>query len=211
MPGYEVEGELLEVKGGQNNFIDIQLKKKYVEGEAGTGVPVADEGLSGRMLGQVRGEDGGEFVTERIILKHAFPEDVKNVLESSLSEVEVAAFDKLNMVIIKGTPSNLVPAKKLIEDLDTPLKQVRITAQILDVTDNLFESLGFDWYYDSNGTLPTDSNGNTINQGTSGNGLESIGRTLGIGNVFSTNLNMVRTFNGGDDVLGVAVNDRLLP
>ncbi len=206
IPGYEVAGELIEVKGAQNNFIEIQLKKEYPEGYTGTGEPVDDSGVKGRLLGQVRDESGGELITERITLKHAFPEDVKNVLESSLREIEVAAFDKLNMVIIKGTPSNLVPAKKLIEDLDTPLKQVRITAQILDVTDNLFESLGFDWYYDSNGTLPKDSNGNTINQGTSGTGLESLGRTLGIGNVFSTNLSMVRTFNGGDDVLGVAVN-----
>lgn len=201
IPGYQTEGELIEVKGAQNNFIEIQLRKEYPEGYAGTGEPVDDSGISGRLLGQVRDESGGELITERITLKHAFPEDVKNVLESSLREIEVAAFDKLNMVIIKGTPSNLVPAKKLIEDLDTPLKQVRITAQILDVTDNLFENLGFDWYYDSNGNLPSGSD----STGTSGTGLINK-TTLGLGNAYSTSIGMVKTFNGGDDVLGVAVN-----
>lgn len=205
MPGYKTEGELIEVKGAQTSFIEVQLSKEYPEGYAGTGEPLLDTGTSGRLLGQVRGEGGGELLTERITLKHAFPEDVKNVLESSLKEVEVAAFDKLNMIIIKGTASNLVPARKLVEDMDTPMKQVRITAQILDVTDNLFESLGFDWYYDSNGQLPTDSAGNTINQGTSGIGT-GIQNTLGIGSVFSSSVSMVRTFNGGDDVLGVAIN-----
>ena len=205
IPGYEIEGELLEVKSGQNNFIEIQMKKEYPEGYSGTGEAINNTGINGRMLGQVRDENGGELITERITLKHAFPEDVRSVLDSSLKEVEVAAFDKLNMVIIKGTVSNLIPARKLIEDLDTPLKQVRITAQVLDVTDNLFESLGFDWYYDSNGTLPTDAAGNTINQGTSGIGT-GISNTLGLGSVFSSSLNMVRTFNGGDDVLGVSIS-----
>ena len=196
--GYEVEGELVEVKGAQNNFIEIQLKKSYPEGYAGTGEAILDSGVNGRMLGQVRGEDGGELLTERITLKHAFPEDVKNVLESSLKEVEVAAFDKLNMVVIKGASSNLIPAKKLIEDLDTPMKQVRITAQVLDVTDNLFEALGFDWAYDSQGGPKTGSGGvvDALDSGTS----------LGIGNVFGTSMNFVKSLDGGDDLLGVTIS-----
>ena len=196
--GYEVEGELVEVKGAQNNFIEIQLKKAYPEGYAGTGEAILDSGVNGRMLGQVRGEDGGELLTERITLKHAFPEDVKNVLESSLKEVEVAAFDKLNMVVIKGASSNLIPAKKLIEDLDTPMKQVRITAQVLDVTDNLFEALGFDWAYDSQGGPKTGSGGvvDALDSGTS----------LGIGNVFGTSMNFVKSLDGGDDLLGVTIS-----
>jgi len=203
IPGYETEGELVEIKGAQNNFLEIQLKKEYPEGYAGTGEPVDDTGVNGRLLGQVRDAEGGELITERITLKHAFPEDVKNVLESALREVEVAAFDKLNMVIIKGAVSNMIPAKKLIEDLDTPLKQVRITAQILDVEDNLFEDLGFDWYYSSNGKFPEGTS--SADKGVGG-AFDGIGAVEGVGNVYNTSIGLLKSFNGGEDILGLSIN-----
>ncbi|WP_320047341.1 hypothetical protein [uncultured Ilyobacter sp.] len=198
--GYETEGELLEVKGGQNNFLELMLDQSYKEGTGEKSDPDHDSGPSGRVLGQLRDDSGSELLTTRITLKHAFPDDVKSVVESAMKEVEVSSFPKLNMVILKGTSSNLIPAKKLIEDIDTPLKQVRITAQILDVKDNLFESLGFDWSYNTNGEL---SPGTEV--GTTA-GLINSSSNQGIGSVYGTTLDLVRSFNGGEDVFGLAIN-----
>lgn len=194
--GYEIAGELVEVKGNQNNYLEIELLKENMEGQLGIVSNGSSENV--KSLGQTKTEGGEEFTSERIILKHAFPEDVKDVLESVLGEVEVSAFEKLNMIIIKGTEQNVIPARKLVEDLDVPQKQVRITAQILDVTDNLFEELGFDWYYNDNGQLPT---GET--EGIGGSFLDD--GLIGLGNRYKTAFDLLKTFNGGEDVLGVAV------
>ncbi len=195
LPGYKVEGELIEMKGSERNFINIAMEKKYEVKDNKLENTEPDENK--KLLGQIRESDGGEYLSERITLKHAFPEDVKGLVESTIGEIEVTAFDKLNMIIVKGTPSNLSTAKKLIEDIDKPLKQVRITAQILDVTDNLFENLGFDWAYDSNGTKST--SGGVVG------GLDTA-NTIGIGTSYSTTVDLVTSIGGGDDLLNVAIN-----
>jgi len=41
-------------------------------------------------------------------------------------------------------------AISIIEDIDKNPKQVKITSQILDISNNLFEELGFDWVYRQN-------------------------------------------------------------
>jgi general secretion pathway protein D len=200
--GYEVEGELLEVKGGQNNFVELVLGKVYKDGVSKNGNPNYDAGSDGRVLGSVRDDSGEEFLTTRITLRHAIPDDVKTVVESSMKEIEIAAFSKLNMVILKGTATNIIPAKKLIEDLDMPQKQVRITAQVLDVKDNLFETLGFDWFYDSSGSY--------TGAGRTSDGVNSsiFGESsdLGIGTAYSSTIDLVQSFNGGDDVLGLSID-----
>ncbi|WP_319371424.1 hypothetical protein [uncultured Ilyobacter sp.] len=194
--GYIVEGELLEVKGVQNNFIELMLDRSYKEGTAKKTDPDYDSGPSGRVLGQVRDDSGSELLTTRITLKHAFPDDVKSVVESAMREVEVSSFPKLNMIILKGTSSNLIPAKKLIEDIDMPLKQVRITAQILDVTDNLFEKLGFNWDYTDSEAKSNSTIGGLINSSSD----------QGIGSVFNSSLELVRSFNSGSDVFGLTID-----
>ena len=46
------------------------------------------------------------------------------------------------MLVLKGNETNLKTARNLIKEIDQPVKQVRITAQVLDVTDNLLKELG---------------------------------------------------------------------
>ena len=196
--GYETEGELFEVKGGQNNFLELSLDKIYKEGEVKEGMADYQKGPNDRMLGSIRDDSGSELMTTRVTLRHALPDDVKTVVESAMKEIEVSSFPKLNMIILKGTSSNILPAKKLIEDLDLPQKQVRITAQVLDVKDNLFETLGFDWAYDSNGT-------STYTDGVSGTLLDT-SSDVGIGTGYSSAIEFAQSFNGGDDVLGVSIN-----
>lgn len=200
--GYEVEGELLEIKGGQNNFVELNLDKIYKDGVAKKDGSGYQAGPNDRVLGSVRDDSGDELMTTRITLRHAFPDDVKTVVESAMSEVEVASFPKLNMVILKGTSANIIPAKKLIEDLDLPQKQVRITAQVLDVKDNLFENLGFDWFYDSNGSYSGTTLGADGAQGT----VLGITDDLGIGTVYESSIDLVQSFNSGEDVLGLSIN-----
>lgn len=49
------------------------------------------------------------------------------------------------MLVLKGDEGNIQTAKNLIAELDKPIKQVRITAQVLDITNDLADELGINW------------------------------------------------------------------
>lgn len=86
--------------------------------------------------------------------------------------------------------SEAMPEIKNLKD------QVRITAHILDVTDNLFEDLGFSWIYG-----PKREEKGNISVGIMEKGaLESMGM------VYPLSFNLVRTFNHGNDIFDLAVN-----
>lgn len=77
-------------------------------------------------------------------------------------------------------------------------QQVRISAQILDITNNLFESLGFDWVYSNSSGA---SGGNGVNVG-----VLSGGSILGIGQVYNSSIGVARQFNSGHDILNLGIN-----
>ncbi len=112
---------------------------------------------STKNLGSVTSSDGSKSATEKIILKHAFPSEVKAVIDSVVENIEITAVEKQNILVLKGDDSNIDTVKQLIKELDKPIKQVRITAQILEVTGNLSEELGVDWTYYSNSDVGPDT------------------------------------------------------
>jgi general secretion pathway protein D len=69
-------------------------------------------------------------------------DDVSNILKNSFGEeVRISSIPKMNIVIIVGKKDSTMSAIKLVKELDKEIQQVRITSQILDVTDNLFINL----------------------------------------------------------------------
>lgn len=75
---------------------------------------------------------------------------------------------------------------------------MRITSQILDVTDNLFENLGFDWLYSNSGSIEKNK----------GLDISLIGKAAveGAGVSFGSGINLIRQFNDGNDILGLGIN-----
>ncbi len=104
-----------------------------------------------------------------------------------------------NSIVLFGKGESVYSAKELVRKLDKRKKQVRVTAEIIDVKENLFEDLGFNWAYDSQGKL-SDKN--------SGIYLETLisGTIDGLGDIMGTSINFVSKFNSGRDVLDLTLN-----
>lgn len=143
--------------------------------------------------------NGEKFYTEKIKLMNISSDDVSNILKNSFGEeVRISSIPKMNIVIIVGKKDSTMSAIKLVKELDKEIQQVRITSQILDVTDNLFETLGFDWLYNNVGSVEKNSGLDISLIGKAA--LDSAGVSFGSG------INLVRQFNNGNDVLGLGIN-----
>lgn len=141
------------------------------------------------------------FITKKVMLNNLEAKELKKVLEHNYEErLRTSILPKQNIIIVSGDNILVKDALNFIKELDDSIKQVRISAQILDVTNNLFENLGFNWAYNSN----------KLNSNTSSKDL-SIGvlnnnSIIGIGQVYNSSVNIIRQFNSGNDILNLGVN-----
>lgn len=147
---YDGAGEIIEVQEGKTITQDLKLKNDK-SSEAFT---KAEEEQETRLLnntnnlGSIINADGNKEITERIKLRHTIPTEIKTVIDSVVPDVNVTAVENQHLLVVRGTDENIDIVKKLVDELDVPTKQVRITAQILEVTGNLTEELGIDWSFD---------------------------------------------------------------
>jgi len=196
--GYATSSEVVDIKQNKVTNIDIILDKKNKEGLV---IEKKEEGIREKELGSSKNLNGIDIITERIQLKHGFAEDIKGIVDSILGEnLSVTAFSKLHMLVLKGNKDNIDTAKKLIDDMDRPVKQVRITAQVLDTTDNLLEDLGFNWLFSGKDSDVGNAT-NIANEGSSV-GLLSSGGEAAAGSV----IDFLDIFNDGKNLLTLSIN-----
>ena len=81
---------------------------------------------------------------------------IKQTFEESL---KVSVSPSSNSIVLFGKGESVYSAKELVRKLDKRKKQVRVTAEIIDVKENLFEDLGFNWADDSQGKLSDKNSG----------------------------------------------------
>jgi len=188
--GYATSSEVVDIKQNKITNIDVMLDKKNKEGLV---VAKKEEGLREKELGSSKNLEGVEVITERIQLKHGFADDIKGVVDAILGEtLAVTAFSKLHILVLKGDKDNIDTAKKLIDDLDRPVKQVRITAQVLDTSDNLLEDLGFSWLFsnkDSDIGKAQGKEGGSVSLGDIGGAID-----------------FIDIFNDGKNLLSFSIN-----
>ena len=142
--------------------------------------------------------NGKEVFTKQIQLYNITSEEIRDIITSIYgSSLTVTTIPRFSTLVLTGEEKNISEALKLIKELDKDTKQVRITSQILDITDNLFEELGFDWLYDANAS-PTKNDLDV--------GILSNSSITGAGTVFGSTIGLVRQFNGGSDVLKAGIN-----
>ncbi|MBC2856320.1 MAG: hypothetical protein RR191_06075 [Cetobacterium sp.] len=182
--GFLSNGEFIEIKDGVTKQ-DIYLTKEYNNSD--------------------REKEKEEYNTnfeknaiiEHIALKNLAPEEAEEILLKSFPrELNLSLSHRSNGIIIRGNYKEVVVAKKLLASLDKEYRQARVEAQILDVTDNLFQNIGIKWFYSENGSK---------NSGLEVGVLEN---TIieGIGEVYSSGIKLVRKYNGGNDVLGLGID-----
>ncbi|MBQ3437722.1 MAG: type II secretion system protein GspD [Fusobacterium sp.] len=146
-------------------------------------------------------ESNGKLIfTETFSLYNISADEVKKILLESFSEqIKVSSLDKINKILVVAERDILESVRKIIKDFDSNPKQVQITSEILDISNNLFEELGFDWVYSENSNTNRTSNTLTAN---------ILGKSSDIvtGTVFGSQLSIFRQFNNKSDVLNIGMN-----
>lgn len=136
---------------------------------------------------------------KRVRLKNIDSKEIKEILEKLYGDIlDIVILEKNNSIVISGMEKDVIEAEKFIKEIDRDIKQVRITSQIFDVTENLFEELGFDWLYSTSGNIDKKS-GTDI-------GILGNSSVEGAGTVLSSGINLIKKFNNGSDVLGMGLN-----
>lgn len=143
--------------------------------------------------------NGEEIVTENIYLYNNSCEDIKKLLSETFgNSLKISSLPKKNILVLSGKENIINSSKSLIQELDKDVEQIRIDAQILDVTDNLFETLGFNWIYDNSGNI---EGNNSWSMSLLGNSSIS-----GIGSIYSSSIAISKQFNSGNDILNLGIN-----
>lgn len=157
--------------------------------------------------------ESDEKVTEKITLIHVNSDEVKKILDSTLnSEVTVSSFTKLNILLIKGEANIVRVAREIVRDMDIQMKQVRIAAQTLEITDNLFENLGFSWAYQNGSLKDLPKTIQLPGQSQNSNStMDSNGKSIGIlnekvGDGLGSTIKFIKFFNNKNEFLNFSIN-----
>lgn len=159
--GFLVAGEFVTIDKKKGNFSkELERSGEKIE-------IVKDTTFSNEVIGEVKNEIGDILSSEKVELINTTAEEAKIFLDNSkIDQLVVTAFPKRNMLFLVGEPNQIKTAKNILKEIDKELKQVRISAQILSVSDNLFEKLGFNWLYGEGG-LSDESGDNSLSMGSS--------------------------------------------
>lgn len=181
--GYIMEGEMVDVNK-RDNSVKIFMERDYIKNKE-------------KNTGNLK-EKNDDFIIEKIKFSDIETIDIEKMFEDEIREgVNFSKSTEKGIIYISGKKNRVLKIKKYLEDLDSHNKQVRITAQILDVTENLFEELGFSWLYGGN----SNNEKNGISTGVLTNSF-----VTGTGTLFSSVFTLVRNFNNDEDILKMSFN-----
>lgn len=200
--GYKSKGELINIKDKSTSILVEMEKDNNLKNHAKKSVP-HEEIISTQ----------GDIVTEKVILNNSDCSEMQKVLvENYGNSLKVSSISKQNILILSGDRPTLKNAMALVSEIDNNIQQILISSQILDVSNNVFEELGFNWNYTRDITGRDEHNSPTYDKAEDENrnslhiGLLDTAGISGIGNVYNSSINVVRQFNRGSDVLNLGIN-----
>ena len=184
--GYESTSKIIKLLENIND-LEIKMRKN------------SDKNISQKNLLKDESISFKEFCSKKVRLKNIdFKEIEKIIIRIYGDVVDIVSLEKSNSIVITGNKKFVAEVEEFIKEIDKEVKQVRITSQIFDVTENLFEELGFDWLYSSSGSIEKNS-GTDI-------GLLGNSSIEGAGSILSSGISLIRQFNSGSDILGMGLN-----
>jgi len=97
-----------------------------------------------------------ELETKIVKISNSTSDDVVKAVQSLLTDRGQATSDvRSNSIIIQEVPGNMLRVLEYIAELDKPAKQIKISAQLLEIFSNDLEELGIHWT--AEGTYTTES------------------------------------------------------
>ena len=145
-------------------------------------------------------EDRG-IITKKIILNNGNTKEIKDVVEENFGDsITISSIENQSVLILSGERKIVDNALMLIGEIDNNIQQIRISSQILDVSNNLFENLGVQWDYNRNNS--------NIQNGDKGvhSKILSSGKIAGINTIYGSSLNIKKHFHSATDVLDFQIN-----
>ena len=143
--GYESTSKIIKLVENIND-LEIKMRKN------------SDKNISQKNLLKDESINFKEFCSKKVRLKNIdFKEIEKIIIRIYGDVVDIVSLEKSNSIVITGNKRFVAEVEEFIKEIDKEVKQVRITSQIFDVTENLFEELGFDWLYSSSGSIEKNS------------------------------------------------------
>ena len=184
--GYESTSKIIKLVENIND-LEIKMRKN------------SDKNISQKNLLKDESISFKEFCSKKVRLKNIdFKEIEKIIIRIYGDVVDIVSLEKSYSIVITGNKKFVAEVEEFIKEIDKEVKQVRITSQIFDVTENLFEELGFDWLYSSSVSIEKNS-GTDI-------GLLGNSSIEGAGSILSSGISLIRQFNSGSDILGMGLN-----
>lgn len=177
---YTYNGKFIEIKKGSNIF-DISLQSSVNKND-------------------IRGEENNQknkknAIIENISLENIDEREVKSILKEVFQKDLIISSNKMNnSIILYGDIKFVLEAKKLIKKLDEKIKQVKISAKVIDIKESKVKDLGLNFNINSQGTGDKKSSGIVT-------GLLGDSYIDGIGEVLGSSINFVSKFNNGNTVL----------
>lgn len=99
---------------------------------------------------QQQAQNLAPLVSENVRVNYAKAEQMASLLQSSNGGIlsargSVAVDERTNTLLLRDSADSIAMAKKLINELDVPVKQVLIESRMVTVRDNVDEQLGVRW------------------------------------------------------------------
>lgn len=129
------------------------------------------------------------------LLKYISSDEAVKVLQQLYGdEVKAASVTTRNKLLVIAEERVLEEIEKEMLEIDVPQRQVKIQAQILDISKDLFRELGFDWLYNKPNTEIKNTKVSLLSEESSG----------GIAPVLGSKISLVRQFSSATEALGLS-------
>jgi type IV pilus secretin PilQ/predicted competence protein len=104
-----------------------------------------------------------DLETQIVEISNSTSDDIVKAVQGLMTERGEAISDpRSNSIILQEVPSNINKVVQYIKELDKPSRQIKISAQLLEVSSNALEQLGVSWTVQ--GDYVTDSRSQTYHQ-----------------------------------------------
>jgi type IV pilus assembly protein PilQ len=180
LPAQEQDKDPTEpIKNLQFQSADVRSVVTFLADYGGVNVVVAPEvkgtvtiklrGVMWRDALRIIGRTYGLAVVDepegyiRVLPADKYSDDIVKAVQGLMTERGEAISDpRSNSIILQEVPSNINKVVQYIKELDKPSRQIKISAQLLEVSSNALEQLGVSWTVQ--GDYVTDSRSQTYHQ-----------------------------------------------
>lgn len=133
--------------------------------------------------------------TKEYLLKYLSSDDlIKNLKDLYGEKAKCTSLIGQNKILVLAEQEIISEIDELIGHLDLPQRQVKIQSQILDISKDLFQELGFDWLYNKPANLKKQTGISLLSEESSGE----------IAPVLGSKFSLVRQFSNATEALGLS-------